>query len=109
MLHGQVASCCCLIDNLLSLDCLLILIRDTASKWEELANELTVPKKDIERIRKATKSDSYDSLVEVCDCWITRLYDKQSQPTWRAISKALKRVGYPDLAKEIMEIYKTGL
>ena len=97
------------VDNLLDLDSLLILIRDTASKWEQMANELSVPKKEIEYIKRTTGGEDYDSLVEVCDWWIKWLYDKHSQATWRAVSKALKRIGYPNLAKEVMEIYKTGL
>ncbi len=74
-----------------------------------MANELSAPKKEIDYIRKTTGGEDYDSLVEVCDWWIKWLYEKNSQPTWRAVSKALKRIGFPDLAKEIMEIYKTGL
>ena len=88
---------------------MLILIRDVASKWEQLANELSVPKKEIEYIRQTTGGEDYDSLVEVCDWWIKQLFENKSQPTWKAVSKALKRIGFPDVAKEIMEIYKTGL
>lgn len=103
IMHGTVV-----LDNLLNLDSLLILIRDTASKWEQLANELSVPKNEIDNIKRTTGGGDYEALVEVCDWWIKWLYEKNSQATWRVISKALKRIGYPNLAKEVMEIYKTG-
>ena len=97
-----------LVDELLTLDTLLIMLRGMCSKWEEMANELSVPKEKIEYIRKATNGIAFDSLVEVCDWWMKFLYDRKSQPTWKAIGKALKRIGCPELAKEVMEIYKTG-
>ena len=79
------------------------------SKWEEIAKALNISHDCIKHIKQTTSGEDYEYLVEVCDEWLRQLRDRSMTPTWKAVSKALDRMGgCHDLAKEIKAIYNTG-
>ena len=58
-----------------------------------------------ELLEKCMQYSPEQSIVEVCDNWLRNC---DGQPTWRKVAKALKKVGFQQLALDIEKVYETG-
>ena len=97
------------IDLLLNLDTILIQLRDISSKWLELGTAFELSHDLLHSIRTKCDGKDFDCLIEVCEAWLRSFHASQSHPTWKAVSKALDRIGCNQLSKELSEIYITGI
>ncbi len=83
-------------------------LRPVESKWEEIGDALSISQDKLKTIKNSTTGKDLDCLVEMCDEWIKKVFDRECQPTWRAVGRALVRADCQELAKDIKGIYDTG-
>ena len=95
-------------DALLNVNTMLSILCVEETKWEEIAKALNLPEDRLQHIKDITSGDSYDYLREVCDEWLQSMLDREMSPTWRAIGKALHRLGCIEISDKIKDIYRTG-
>ena len=90
-------------DKQLNLDNFLIQLHTQLTpKWYQFGLALGV-NKDI--LKKYSECPPEESIVEVADYW---LRNSRTKPTWRAVARALKKIGFDLLAEDILNVYKTG-
>ena len=81
----------------LDLDNLLIRVRTQVTpKWYQFGLALGVDK-DV--LNKFSACPQEESIVELADYW---LRNSPTKPTWRDVAKALKKIGFDSLSKDIV-------
>ena len=51
---------------------------------------------------------SEEGMVEVCDLWMQKCWQKNVKPSWSSVAEILTRIGRKDWAKKIVKVYTTG-
>jgi hypothetical protein len=92
------------VDLSVSLDQILIQLKEVAPKWRELA--VAVGAENVNEISDFVSSDS-EAMVEVVDGWLAKLYPRT--PTWREIADVAEHIGHSSLADSIRQVYVTGV
>ena len=65
---------------------------------------------DAETMKNITDhvSTSEEGMVEVCDLWMQKCWQKKVTPSWSGVAEILTHIGRKDWAKEIVKVYTTG-
>ena len=65
---------------------------------------------DAETMKNITDhvSTSEEGMVEVCDLWMQKCWQKNVTPSWSGVAEILTRIGRKDWAKKIVKVYTTG-
>ena len=72
------------------------------TEWQTLGSYLNLPVEEIQIIYASHKND-----VEECQHELYRRYLRMGDRSWRTVLAAVRKCGYPNLAKDIIE--KLGL
>ena len=84
-------------DKRLDLDNLLIQLRTQVTpSWYEFGLALGMDK---DTLNKFSKSPQEESIVKLADYW---LRNSPTEPTWRDVAEALKKIGFDSLALRLM-------
>jgi hypothetical protein len=86
-----------------SLDQILIQLREVTPHWRKLGEAVGVQKLD--EISEYVGSES-EAMVEVVDGWLANLHP--NKPTWREIADVVDSIGHHDLAGSLRQVYISG-
>ncbi|CAI8024735.1 hypothetical protein GBAR_LOCUS14348, partial [Geodia barretti] len=83
-----------------SLDQILIQLREVTPHWRRLGEAVGVQRLD--EISEYVGSES-EAMVEVVDGWLANLHP--NKPTWREIADVVDSIGHHDLAHSLRQVY----
>ncbi|CAI8019943.1 hypothetical protein GBAR_LOCUS11943 [Geodia barretti] len=86
-----------------SLDQILIQLREVTPHWRRLGEAVGVQRLD--EISEYVGSES-EAMVEVVDGWLANLHP--NKPTWREIADVVDSIGHHDLAHSLRQVYTSG-
>ncbi|CAI8046604.1 hypothetical protein GBAR_LOCUS25782 [Geodia barretti] len=86
-----------------SLDQILIQLREVTPHWRRLGEAVGVHRLD--EISEYVGSES-EAMVEVVDGWLANLHP--NKPTWREIADVVDSIGHHDLAHSLRQVYISG-
>ncbi|CAI8024733.1 hypothetical protein GBAR_LOCUS14348, partial [Geodia barretti] len=86
-----------------SLDQILIQLREVTPHWRRLGEAVGVQRLD--EISEYVGSES-EAMVEVVDGWLANLHP--NKPTWREIADVVDSIGHHDLAHSLRQVYISG-
>ncbi|CAI8021281.1 Leucine-rich repeat and fibronectin type-III domain-containing protein 5, partial [Geodia barretti] len=91
------------LDSKVSLDQILIQLREVTPHWRRLGEAVGVHRLD--EISEYVGSE-YEAMVEVVDGWLANLHP--NKPTWREIADVVDTIGHHDLAHSLRQVYISG-
>ncbi|CAI8046599.1 hypothetical protein GBAR_LOCUS25782 [Geodia barretti] len=92
------------LDSKVSLDQILIQLREVTPHWRRLGEAVGVQRLD--EISEYVGSES-EAMVEVVDGWLANLHP--NKPTWREIADVVDSIGHHDLAHSLRQVYVSGI
>ncbi|CAI8027028.1 Leucine-rich repeat and fibronectin type-III domain-containing protein 5 [Geodia barretti] len=91
------------LDSKVSLDQILIQLKEVTPHWRRLGEAVGVQRLD--EISEYVGSES-EAMVEVVDGWLANLHP--NKPTWREIADVVDSIGHHDLAGSLRQVYISG-